>query len=144
MVSGDAVAGANGIGQGYSIPPYSATIGLEYKFRAFAHGSFVRGDYEYLAGDKWVHPALDSRTSSYDPTALPTPRQAFASLRAGTNLGDWSASLFVDNLTDAHPIVNYNHQNNTYDANGALLASPAYRFVSYRPRTFGLTVTFRH
>jgi outer membrane receptor protein involved in Fe transport len=144
VTSGDAVAGANGIGQGYSIPPYSATVGLEYKFRAFAHESFVRGDYEYLAGDKWVHPALDSRTASYDPTALSTPRQAFASLRAGTNLGDWSASLFVDNLTDAHPIVNYNHQNNTYDDNGALLASPAYRFVSYRPRTFGLTVTFRH
>ncbi len=144
VTSGDAVAGANGIGQGYSIPPYSATIGLEYKFRAFAHESFVRGDYEYLAGDKWVHPALDSRTASYDPTALSTPRQAFASLRAGTNLGGWSASLFVDNLTDAHPIVNYNHQNNTYDDNGALLASPAYRFVSYRPRTFGITVTFRH
>jgi len=144
VTSGDAVAGANGIGQGYSIPPYSATIGLEYKFHAFAHESFVRGDYEYLAGDKWLHPALDSRTASYDPTALSTPRQAFASLRAGTNVGDWSASLFVDNLTDAHPIVNYNHQNNTYDDNGALLASPAYRFVSYRPRTFGLTVTFRH
>lgn len=144
VTSGDAVAGANGIGQGYSIPPYSATIGLEYKFRAFAHESFVRGDYEYLAGDKWVHPALDSRTASYDPTALSMPRQAFASLRAGTNLGDWSASLFVDNLTDAHPIVNYNHQNNTYEDSGALLASPAYRFVSYRPRTFGLTVTFRH
>jgi iron complex outermembrane receptor protein len=144
VAGGDAVAGANGIGQGYSIPPYSATIGLEYKFRPFAHESFVRGDYEYLAGDKWVHPALDPRTASYDPTALSTPRQAFASLRAGTNLGDWTASLFVDNLTDAHPIVNYNHQNNTYDGNGALLASPAYRFVSYRPRTFGLTVTFRH
>jgi iron complex outermembrane recepter protein len=144
VAGGDAVAGPNGIGQGYSIPPYSATIGLEYKFRAFAHESFVRGDYEYLAGDKWVHPALDPRTSPYDPTALPTARQAFASLRAGTNLGDWGVSLFVDNLTDAHPIVNYNHQNNAYDANGVLLASPAYRFITYRPRTFGLTVTFRH
>jgi iron complex outermembrane recepter protein len=144
VVSGDAVAGPNGIGQGYSIPPYTATIGLEYKFRAFAYESFVRGDYEYLAGDKWVHPALDPRTASYDPTDLPTARQAFASLRAGTNLGDWGLSLFVDNLTDTHTIVNYNHQNNAYDANGGLLASPAYRFISYRPRTFGLTVTFRH
>jgi outer membrane receptor protein involved in Fe transport len=144
VVSGDAVAGPNGIGQGYSIPPYTATIGLEYKFRAFAYESFVRGDYEYLAGDKWVHPALDPRASSYDPTALPTARQAFASLRAGTNLGDWGVSLFVDNLTDTHTIVNYNHQNNSYDANGGLLASPAYRFISYRPRTFGLTVSFRH
>jgi hypothetical protein len=53
-------------------------------------------------------------------------------------------SLFVDNLTDTHTIVNYNHQTNSYDANGNLLASPAYRFISYRPRTFGITATFRH
>jgi iron complex outermembrane recepter protein len=144
VVSGDAVAGPNGIGTGYSIPPYSATIGLEYKFRAFSHDSFVRGDYEYQAGDKWLHAALDSRTSSYDPTGLPTPRQAFASMRAGTNLGDWAVSLFVDNLTDTHTLLNYNHQTNSYDDNGALLASPAYRFITYRPRTFGLTATFRH
>jgi iron complex outermembrane receptor protein len=144
VVTGDAVAGPNGIGTGYSIPPYSVTIGMEYKFHAFAHESFVRGDYEYLAGDKWVHPALDPATSSYDPTGLPTARQAFASLRAGTTLGGWGVSLFVDNLTDTHTIVNYNHQTNSYDANGNLLASPAYRFISYRPRTFGITATFRH
>jgi outer membrane receptor protein involved in Fe transport len=141
---GDAVAGPNAIGQGYSIPPYSATVGMQYKFRAFAHESFVRGDYEYLAGDKWADAALDPRTSSYDPTAFPTARQAYASLRGGTNLGAWGVSLFVDNLTDAHPIVNYNHQNNAYGANGELLASPAFRYVSVRPRTFGLTATFRH
>ncbi len=144
VVTGDAVAGPNGIGTGYSIPPYSVTIGMEYKFHAFAHESFVRGDYEYLAGDKWVHPALDPATSSYDPTGLPTARQAFASLRAGTTLGSWGVSLFVDNLTDTHTIVNYNHQTNSYDANGNLLASPAYRFISYRPRTIGITATFRH
>jgi iron complex outermembrane receptor protein len=144
VVTGDAVAGPNGIGTGYSIPPYSVTIGMEYKFHAFAHESFVRGDYEYLAGDKWVHPALDPATSSYDPTGLPTARQAFASLRAGTTLGGWGVSFFVDNLTDTHTILNYNHQTNAYDVNGNLLASPAYRFISYRPRTFGITATFRH
>jgi outer membrane receptor protein involved in Fe transport len=144
VVTGDAVAGPNGIGTGYSIPPYSVTIGMEYKFHAFAHESFVRGDYEYLAGDKWVHPALDPATSSYDPTGLPTARQAFASLRAGTTLGGWGVSFFVDNLADTHTIVNYNHQTNAYDVNGNLLASPAYRFISYRPRTFGITATFRH
>lgn len=144
VVRGDAIAGPNGIGTGYSIPPYTASIGMEYKFRAFAHESFVRGDYEYIAGDKWVHPALDPATSSYDPTGLPTSRVVSASLRAGTNLGDWAVSLFVDNLTDSHTITNYNHQTNSYDANGALLASPAYRYISYRPRTFGLTAIFRH
>jgi iron complex outermembrane receptor protein len=144
VVAGDAIAGPNGIGTGYSIPPYSATIGLEYKFRAFSHESFVRGDYEYLAGDKWVHAALDPNTSSFDPAGLPTLSQHFASLRAGTNVGDWGVSLFVDNLTDNHTLLNYNHQTPSYasGANGA--ATPAYRYISYRPRTFGITMTFRH
>jgi iron complex outermembrane recepter protein len=144
VLRGDAIAGPNGIGTGYSIPPYTATIGVEYKFHAFAHESFVRGDYEYIAGDKWVHPALDPNTSSYDPTGLPTSRVVFGSLRAGTNLGDWAISLFCDNVTDSHTITNYNHQTNSYDANGALLASPAYRYITYRPRTFGLTAIFKH
>ncbi|MDP9084659.1 MAG: TonB-dependent receptor [Pseudomonadota bacterium] len=144
VVNGDAVAGPNGTGTGYSIPPYTATLGVEYKFRAFSHESFLRGDYEYIAGDKWRHATLDPRTSSYDPTGMPTARQTFASLRAGTNVGDWAMSLFVDNLADSHTILNYNHQTNFYSADGSLGASPAYRYISYRPRTFGLTATFRH
>jgi outer membrane receptor protein involved in Fe transport len=144
VAAGDAIAGPNGIGTGYSIPPYSVSLGLEYKFRAFAYESFVRGDWEYLAGDKWLHPAQDPNTSSYDPTSLPTERESFASLRTGTKFGDWGVSLFVDNLTDSHTILNYNHQTNSYDANGNLLASPAYRFISYRPRTFGIGFTYKH
>jgi outer membrane receptor protein involved in Fe transport len=142
--TGDAIAGPNGIGTGYSVPPYSATIGLEYKFRAFAHESFVRGDYEYLAGDKWVHAALDPNTTSFDQAGLPTLSQHFASLRAGTALGDWAVSLFVDNLTDSHTILNYNHQTPSYSTGNNGYATPAYRFITYRPRTFGITMTFRH
>jgi iron complex outermembrane recepter protein len=141
---GDAVAGPNGIGTGYSIPPWSATIGAEYKFRAFTHESFVRADYEYLKGDKWAHASQDPRTSSYDPTGIPTPRQSFASMRAGTNFGDWGVSLFVDNLTDSHTLLNYNHQTNSYGSGNNGAATPAYRFITYRPRTFGISVTFKH
>ena len=147
--AGDAIAGPNGIGTGYSIPPYSISLGAEYKFRPFGYESFVRGDWEYIAGDKWPHPSQDGtpgspNTSSYDSTALPTERQSFASLRAGTKVGDWAFQAFVDNLTDSHTILNYNHQTPSTDSNGNLLASPAYRYISYRPRTFGIDVYFRH
>jgi iron complex outermembrane receptor protein len=142
-VSGDAIGGPNGTGTGFSIPPWSATIGAEYKFGLLAHESFVRVDYEYKAADKWTHSALDPRTSQYDPTSLPTPRQSFASARVGTNLGDWAVSFFVDNLTDSHTITNFNHQTNPYDSAGNPLASPAYRYITYRPRTFGITATLR-
>jgi iron complex outermembrane recepter protein len=144
VVSGDAVAGPNGIGTGYSIPPYSISVGAEYKFRAFEHESFVRADWEYLAGDKWLHPAQDPNTASYDSESLPTERESFASLRAGTKLGDWGVSFFVDNVFDSHTILNYNHQTDSYSDSGVLLASPAYRYISYRPRTFGITAVFRH
>jgi iron complex outermembrane recepter protein len=84
VTTGDAIAGPNGIGTGYSIPPYSITLGPEYKFQAFAHDSYVRADWEYLAGDKWLHASQDPNTSSYDPNSLPTERQSFVSMRAGT------------------------------------------------------------
>jgi iron complex outermembrane recepter protein len=142
VAAGDAIGGPNGVGTGYSIPPYSATLGAEYRFAVLQHEAFFRMDYEYEAADKWTHAALDSRTSQYDPTGFPTARQSFASLRTGTNFGEWLVSFFVDNLTDSHTILNYNHQTNGYDANGNL--SPAYRYISYRPRTFGITATYRH
>jgi outer membrane receptor protein involved in Fe transport len=144
VAAGDAIAGPNGIGTGYSIPPYSITLGPEYKFKAFAHESYVRADWEYEAGDKWLHASQDPNTSSYDPSSLPDERQSFVSMRAGTQLGGFGVSLFVDNLTDSHTLLNYNHQTNSYYGSGALMASPAYRYISYRPRTFGITVVFRH
>jgi iron complex outermembrane receptor protein len=144
VASGDAIAGPNGIGTGYSIPPYSTTLGVEYRFGVLSHPSFIRMDYEYEAGDKWTHAALDPRTSLYDPTGMPQSRQTFTSLRTGTDFGGWLVSFFVDNLFDTHTITNYNHQTNAYDANGNLLASPAFRYISYRPRTFGITATYRH
>jgi iron complex outermembrane receptor protein len=135
VVKGDAIGGPNGIGTGFSIPPWTATIGAEYKFPAFETQAFLRLDYQYIAGDKWTHAALDPGSSSYDPTSFPQARQSFASARLGANLGDWAVSLFVDNLTDSHTITNYNHQTNSDGVD------PAYRFVTYRPRTIGITAT---
>ena len=156
VADGDAIAGPNGIGTGYSIPPWTATIGAEYRLNVLAHDSFIRLDYEYEAADKWTHAALDRNTSSYDPTGFPQARQSFASLRIGTNVSQWLVSFFIDNLTDSHTITNYNHQTPAYGSQsgvlpnglpyyttGDLLASPAFRYITYRPRTFGITATYR-
>jgi outer membrane receptor protein involved in Fe transport len=152
VADGDAVGGPNGIGTGYSIPPWTTTLGVEYHIPIAEHDSFIRLDYEYAAADKWTHPAQDVRTSEYDPTGMAMGRQSFASLRTGTTLGQWLVSFFVDNLTDTHSTLNYSHQTNAYSgpANGSyyttsdLLASPAFRYITYRPRTFGITATYRH
>src|SRR6185437_16306120 len=79
VYSGDAIGGPGGTGVGYSIPPWTATMGVEYRFNVLEHDSFFRLDYEYQAADKWLHPGLDPRTSQYDQTGIPTPRQSFTS-----------------------------------------------------------------
>jgi iron complex outermembrane receptor protein len=144
VVSGDAIGGPNGIGTGYSIPPWTATLGAEYRFNVMEHEAFFRMDYEYAAADKWTHAALDPNTSQYDQTGFPTARQSFASLRTGANVGDWLVSFFVDNLFDENTIINYNHQTNGYGNDGSAQASPAFRYIGPRPRTFGITATYRH
>jgi outer membrane receptor protein involved in Fe transport len=157
VLKGDGIGGPNGIGTGFSVPPWTATLGAEYKFAVLEHESFLRLDYEYIAADKYNHAALEGtpaelspdgiikpNTSTYDPASFAQARQSFASARLGTTLGDWAVSLFVDNLTDSHTTINYNHQTDPKNPDtGALLASPAYRYITYRPRTFGVTVTLR-
>jgi hypothetical protein len=61
----------------------------------------------------------------------------------GTRLGNCGVSFFVDNVFDSHTILNYNHQTTSYSDAGDILASPAYRYISYRPRTFGITLVYR-
>ncbi len=72
-------------------------------------------------GSTWpgISGCMPPRIPTHRPTIPPAcrpQRESFASLRAGTKLGDFGVSLFVDNLTDTHTILNYNHQTNTYDA----------------------------
>ena len=144
VVAGDAIAGPNGIGTGYSIPPYTATIGLEYKFRAFAHESFVRGDYEYLAGDKWAacRPSIRTRPPMIR-RACRRERQASPRCGPAPIWATWAVSLFVDNLTDSHTIMNYNHQTNAYDANGDIAGKSRVPYIPIA-RELQLTATFRH
>ncbi len=81
--------------------------------------------------------SISRGTSGSIPPRIPTPHpmiRPVADPAAGVSphcgpapkFGDWGVALFVDNLTDSHTILNYNHQTNAYSDGGNLLASPAY------------------
>jgi hypothetical protein len=54
-------------------------------------------------------------------------------------------SVFADNLTDSHTLLNSNHEVMTNDpTTGVPLASPLYRDISYRPLTVGITAVFKY
>ncbi len=133
--NGDAITGQSG----QPNPPFTATIGLEYRFKVLDHESFIRGDDEYQSHSKWPSPGQDSSTLQYDSANYQLASTNFASLRAGTTLGGWQVEAFVDNLTDTHVVTNYE-----WSIDSGQGISRLEREFGFRPRTFGLTFIYRH
>jgi outer membrane receptor protein involved in Fe transport len=133
--NGDAITGQSG----QPNPPFTATIGLEYRFKVLDHESFIRGDDEYESHSKWPSPSQDSSTLQYDSANYQLPSTNFASLRAGTTLGGWQVEAFVDNLTDTHVVTNYE-----WSIDSGQGISRLEREFGFRPRTFGLTFIYRN
>jgi outer membrane receptor protein involved in Fe transport len=133
--SGDAITGQSA----QPAAPFTATIGLQYKFSAFNHDAFIRADDEFQGRAKWRSPNQDPNTQQYDSANYVLSPTNFASARAGMTFGGWQVAAFVDNLTDTHTVTNYNW---TIDpGNGE---SRLQRQFTFRPRTIGLTITYRN
>jgi iron complex outermembrane recepter protein len=146
VAEGDAIAGQSGSGQnGQASPPYTITLGLEYKFKMFTRDSYIRFDDEYEARPKWPvasqdgDPVNGGRTLQYDPANYTLSSTNFASARAGMTFGGWQASLFCDNLFDTHTVTAYEWSIDPGDGNSRLQ-----RQFTFRPRTVGLTVAYRY
>jgi iron complex outermembrane receptor protein len=145
---GDAI-----VGQGGNAPaPWTLTLGANYKFRAFGLNSFVRVDAEHETKNNRLTSAADPNTVQYlscsqlsggaAPCYAAPPAFTFVSLRAGTDLGGWNVSAFVDNLLDSHPLVGF--QNFGLDPYGPQPGiPPLLHDYTLRPRTMGITVTHR-
>jgi iron complex outermembrane recepter protein len=148
-VSGDAISGEAAINYSPGTnPPWSIAVGPQYDFRAFQHDAFVRADWEYSSRNPWLAPVQDSRSSQFNPNSYTLPSTSFTSLRAGVKLGPWQVSLFCDNLFDSHTVLNYAQVqidafNPSYLANPNSPTSVQQNNFTYRPRTIGITGTFR-
>jgi iron complex outermembrane receptor protein len=133
--SGDAITGQSG----QPGPPVTATIGLEYKFKAFGKDSFARIDDEYQGQAKWASPGQDNSTQQFDPANYVVSSTNFVSARAGMQFGALQIAAFIDNLTDSHTVTNFNWTIDPGDGNSRLE-----RQFTFRPRTVGLTFTYRN
>ncbi len=138
-VAGDGILGSISGDSNPSNPPFTVAVGLEYHFNIAGYSSFARVDYEYEAHDKWLPPTQDPNTAQYDPANFTLPSTTFVSLRAGMNVGDFSIEPFIDNLTDTHVPINYNWSIDPGTGDSRLL-----REFTFRPRTFGVTFTYKH
>jgi iron complex outermembrane recepter protein len=122
-------------GDSLDVVPWTATIGLQYDFLVNdSYASFVRLDYEFSSRRHRPTDAEDPQTEYYDPGLHPDPATNLFSLRTGITLASWEFNLFMDNVFDAHPQLSLQHQDEF---------TKLYEAETFRPRTTGVTATYR-
>jgi iron complex outermembrane recepter protein len=132
---GDAIVGESG----QPGAPVTVSVGAEYKFSLANRDSFVRFDYEYTGRNHWTSPRQDATTAQFDEANYTLASTSFASVRAGMKFDAWSVEPFIDNLFDTHTVTNYDF---TIDPGTG--DSRLQRQYTFRPRTFGVTATYRY
>jgi hypothetical protein len=141
--NGDAISGQAAIDSAPGLnSPWTVAIGPEYRFHLGQNDAFVRVDWEFESRNPWQSVLQDPRTSQYFPATYTLTSTTFTSLRGGVTLGSWLVTPFIDNLFDSKTVTNY--------ALGAVdpynpAGSPTVQQnqFTFRPRTFGITATWR-
>ncbi|MFO1465553.1 MAG: TonB-dependent receptor [Steroidobacteraceae bacterium] len=125
------------VADGDRIPvnPWSAAFQGQWSFPMFGHSSYFRLNYSHSAGLDQDLSVQNPRTAGYDPDIPGLPAMNDLSIKLGMRLGPVDAALFVNNLTDEHPFLNVNH---------AGRGVPLFTAATVRPRTIGVTATYRY
>jgi len=113
--------------------PWTATVGGDYETPVGSGSAYLRGDYQYKSTGPTTT-VTDGVSGSADPGAIRTQALHFASLRLGWRHDVMDLSLFVDNLTNSHPILS------RYIS---VVGVGSYQDIMLRPRTFGMTLLLR-
>jgi outer membrane receptor protein involved in Fe transport len=142
-LKGDAISGQAAIDYAPGTnPPWTVSIGPEYRFQLAAHEAFVRLDYTYQSRNPWLAAVQDPASSQFIPATYTLPATSFLTVRAGINIGEWQVSPFIDNLLNTHTVTNYAlGQTDPYNPSGS--PSQQQNAYTFRPLTVGVTVTWR-
>jgi iron complex outermembrane receptor protein len=116
--------------------PWTLALFGVLNFHVLGKDAYARFDYQYSAHQTDMIAAQDPATGG-DPNLVPSiPAQAYASVRSGIKSGALDVSLFVQNLFDSRPKL-------SVVADGPL-GTPLYQVNTWRPRTIGVTATYRY
>ncbi len=122
-------------GDSLDVVPWTVTLGAQYDFTAFGRAAFVRADYEFNSHRTTPIPNEDPRTAFFDSGLVPDPATHEVSARAGITLDRWDLAVFANNLFNAAPQLNLQHQDQ---------ATQLFEAQTFRPRTIGVSANFRY
>jgi outer membrane receptor protein involved in Fe transport len=146
-VNGDAISGQAAVNYSPGTnPPWDIALGPQYNFRVMDHEAFARIDWTYASRNPWLAPVQDPRSSQYNANSYTLPATSFGSFRVGFKTGGWQVSAFCENLLNSYTTLSY-AQVQVDSANPSFNkfapSSVQQNNFTYRPRTFGLTATFK-
>ncbi len=116
--------------------PVTVSVSGEYVLPlASGRHTYARADYTYTTEWRRVD-NLDPAAPFYDPRLKPVPAFSVVNLRLGARFSNFDLSLFIQNLTDAAPALDLS-SSTSYDPQD-------WSNATLRPRTYGLTMTWRN
>ncbi|MGC4027683.1 MAG: TonB-dependent receptor [Steroidobacteraceae bacterium] len=130
--------GANNViirpkGEPLPIAPWTVAVSGQQTLNLLGHESYLRADFQYRSKNTTPVPV---GLPAVDPTIPRAPSSKNLDLRWGVKFGEGAdVSLFMANALDDAPSYSRNRDNQT---------TFNYRAVTVRPRTVGLTATYRY
>jgi iron complex outermembrane recepter protein len=116
--------------------PWMVALFGQASFPVFALNGYVRADYQYSAKQTALVAAQDLRNGGLPAAFPPIPSTSYTSLRAGTKWAGFDVSLFAQNLFNTQPKLSV--------IDNAGVQSPLFQAITWRPRTVGMTATYRY
>ncbi len=115
--------------------PSQISLSGEYSLPVRSYEGYVRADFTHTS--QWRRVGNQVSTSPlYDARLRPVPAYNVLNARLGARVDQLDVSLFIQNLTNARPSLNLN-AGNYYDPQD-------WQDITLRPRTYGVTVSWRH
>lgn len=126
VTKGDHVLGA----------PWTVSLHGQYDFDLFKpKGGYFRTDFDYRSKQSSLPPFLNPANGAIDTALALPPAVTFWSARLGARPGNFDISLFVNNILDKSTWTRRERAQNPFEF---------FRRETLRPRTFGITVSYRH
>lgn len=129
------VLALSGPGDRILVAPLTVALDAQWTFSAFQHDGYFRVNYNYADGLNHNLQTQDNKIGGYDPTLPGLPVLNDLSAKLGAYLGPVNAAVYVNNLANQHPLLGVQH---------ATASDPLYLAATVRPRTIGITASYRY
>jgi hypothetical protein len=126
--------------------PWNIHLAGEYHHQLIAHGgtaAYARIDYQVLTAQNSQLQTQDSRNAFFDNTLPGLPLSRELGARVGVRFNGFDISLYGANLTDEHPQMFLSRDIPPVLPPGQNPPDNLYYARSVRPRTVGVTGTYR-